>query len=192
MPLFNSKNTSSASAVLILLPLILIAFKAQSCTSFSAASKPSVTVPTPAQREEVVRQYFDGVNQKNRDQIANCFAETATIRDVCSLNDSSERTVDPSDLADRCMEFLAAHPDCVVKFHYGPQCGRDDSCWVIAHWYETGHWTGDSRGIKATGNPMEVEGQTRFFVNDDLKITNFVVTRTFTEWEETLEKTNSK
>ena len=34
---------------------------------------------------------------------------------------------------------------------------------------------------------MAVEGQTRFYVNDDLKITEFVVTRTFTEWENTLQ-----
>lgn len=87
------------------------------------------------------------------------------------------------------MEFLAAHPDCVVDFHYGPKCCGDN--WVLAHWYENGHWTGDSRGIKATGNPMKVEGQTRFYVSDDLKITKFVVTRTFTEWEQTLEKSQS-
>ena len=30
---------------------------------------------------------------------------------------------------------------------------------------------------------MKVEGQTRFFVNEDLKIVDMVVTRTFTEWE---------
>ena len=34
---------------------------------------------------------------------------------------------------------------------------------------------------------MAVEGQTRFYVNDELKITEFVVTRTFTEWENTLQ-----
>ena len=74
-----------------------------------------------------------------------------------------------------------------VEFHYPPTCGRNNN-WVFAHWYETGTWSGDSRGIKATGNPMEVEGQTRFYVNDELKITEFVVTRTFTEWEDTLQK----
>lgn len=46
--------------------------------------------------------------------------------------------------------------------------------WLIG---TTGHWTGESRGIKASGNPMAVEGQTRFLVNDDLKIEKFVVTR---------------
>ncbi|GFH54945.1 hypothetical protein CTEN210_11421 [Chaetoceros tenuissimus] len=150
---------------------------------FKVAS--AFTSPTPMQRENVVRSYFDGVNKKDRDQIANCFADDAIIQDICSIN-ASERKVNPNDLADRCMEFLEAHPDCVVDFHYGPECGRESN-WVVAHWYETGHWTGDSRGIKATGNPMAVEGQTRFLVNDDLKIEKFVVTRTFTEWEETLQ-----
>lgn len=115
------------------------------------------------------------VNAKDRNQIANCFADRAIIRDVCGIN-SLERSVNPQDLADRCMEFLQAHPDCVVRFHYGPECGRDSN-WVVAHWYETGHWTGESRGIKASGNSMAVEGQTRFLVSDDLKIEKFVVTR---------------
>lgn len=74
-----------------------------------------------------------------------------------------------------------------VDFHYPPTCGRNNN-WVLAHWYETGTWSGDSRGIKATGKTMEVEGQTRFFVSDELKITEFVVTRTFTEWEDALQK----
>ena len=30
---------------------------------------------------------------------------------------------------------------------------------------------------------MKVEGQTRFLVNDELKIVDMVVTRTFTDWE---------
>jgi hypothetical protein len=173
--------SNSAALFLPLVLAVLAATIAPRCKAFS---------PTPAQRENVVRQYFDGVNKKDRDQIAACFSETAQIRDVCSIN-ASERTVKPDDLANRCMEFVEAHPDCVVDFHYGPTCGIDSN-WVVAHWYETGHWTGDSRGIKATGNPMEVEGQTRFLVNDDLKITEFVVTRTFTEWEETLQKNRSK
>ena len=150
----------------ILSPLVHFSLMIASSSSFS---------PTPSQRENVVVSYFDGVNKKDRDQIANCFADKAVIRDVCGIN-SSERQVKPSDLADRCMEFLAAHPDCIVKFHYGPECGRDSN-WVVAHWYETGHWTGDSRGIPATGKPMAVEGQTRFLVNDNLKIEKFVVTR---------------
>lgn len=176
----TTMTTRNNSAVLFLpLALVLVAVVAvPKCKAFS---------PTPAQRENVVRKYFDGVNNKDRDQIASCFSETAKITDVCSIINASQTTVKPADLADRCMEFLAAHPDCVVDFHYGPKCGIDCN-WVVAHWYETGHWTGDSRGIKATGKPMAVEGQTRFYVNDDLKVTEFVVTRTFTEWEESLQK----
>lgn len=30
---------------------------------------------------------------------------------------------------------------------------------------------------------MKVEGQTRFYVNENYKIVDMVVTRTFTEWE---------
>jgi hypothetical protein len=63
-----------------------------------------------------------------------------------------------------------------------PECGRD-SRWVVAHWYETGTWTGESCGIKPNGAPMRVEGQTRFYVTEDLKISDMVVTRTFTDWE---------
>jgi len=54
---------------------------------------------------------------------------------------------------------------------------------VFAHWYETGTWSGESCGIPPQYTPLNVEGQTRFFVNDDLKIADLVVTRTFTEWE---------
>ncbi len=171
--------TSFSNSAALFLPLVVV-------LAAAFAPRAKAFSPTPTQRENIVRQYFDGVNKKDRDQIAGCFAETAKITDVCSIN-ASQKTVKPADLADRCMEFLQAHPDCVVDFHYGPKCGIDCN-WVVAHWYETGHWTGDSRGIKATGNPMTVEGQTRFYVNDDLKITEFVVTRTFTEWEETLQK----
>lgn len=72
----------------------------------------------PAAMEDVVRKYFDGVNQKDPEQIKSCFAEKATIRDVCGINDS-KRDVIAQNLADRCMDFLAAHPDCKVMFHYG-------------------------------------------------------------------------
>lgn len=54
---------------------------------------------------------------------------------------------------------------------------------MVAHWYETGTWTGESCGIKPTGAPLRVEGQTRFLVTEDLKISDMVVTRTFSEWE---------
>jgi len=168
-----------STSLFLALPLALLLLPRFSC-GFS---------PSPQQREKVVFKYFDGVNKKDRDQIASCFGEKTVIRDVCSIN-SCEKEVKPGDLADRCMEFLQAHPDCKVDFHYGPKCSHDEN-WVVAHWYETGHWSGDSRGIKATGNPMSVEGQTRFLVNDDLKIEKFVVTRTFTEWEETLQKNQS-
>ena len=69
--------------------------------------------------EEVVRRYFDGVNKKDPVQLRSCFGETATIRDVCGL-DSSTRSVPSDNLVDRCMEFVTAHPDCLVRFHYGP------------------------------------------------------------------------
>jgi len=68
--------------------------------------------------ENVVRKYFDGVNKKDPKQIESCFDSKATIRDVCGISDT-KRNVMPKDLADRCMEFLAAHPDCKVDFHYG-------------------------------------------------------------------------
>ena len=159
------------------------------------------SITTPTQREQVIHQYFEGVNQKNYHQIKNCFANQASITDICSLQNSSKRIVDSDTLAQRCMDFLNAHPDTIVKFHYPPTILRscsdndDDNStsssyqnWVFVHWYETGTWTGDSKGIKATGNKMEVEGQTRFHVNDESKITELVVTRTFTEWEESLQK----
>ena len=82
------------------------------------------------------------------------------------------------------MEFVAAHPDCVVHFHYPPTVlGGRGNRWVFAHWYETGTWSGDSLGIEPQGAPLSVEGQTRFLVNDDLKIEKIVVTRTFSDWE---------
>ena len=70
-------------------------------------------------REEVVSRYFDGVLKKDRDQIYSCFNPEGTkIRDVCGVS-NSEKLATPDDLADRCMEFLAAHPDTKVMFHYG-------------------------------------------------------------------------
>eukprot|EP00978_Attheya_sp_CCMP212_P038663 scaffold193826_cov31-Attheya_sp.AAC.1 len=69
-------------------------------------------------------------------------------------------------------------------FETRPTCGHGKSCWVFANWYEEGTWSGESQGIKPDGSPLYVEGQTRFLVNDDLKITEMVVTRTFTsEWK---------
>mmetsp|Transcript_1552 Transcript_1552/g.2117 ORF Transcript_1552/g.2117 Transcript_1552/m.2117 type:complete len:194 (-) Transcript_1552:256-837(-) len=134
--------------------------------------------------EEVVRKYFDGVNKKDAEQIKSCFAEEATIRDVMSGNDQP-RKVKAQVLADRCMEFVTAHPDCKVDFHYGPECGRN-SRWVVANWWEVGTWSGESCGLKPTNKPMSCEGQTRFRVNEDFQIEEFVVFRTVTDWEQAL------
>lgn len=89
------------------------------------------------------------------------------------------------------MEFLAAHPDTKVLFHYPPTCGRGSTRWVYAHWYEEGTWKGKSEGIEPEMTPLDVEGQTRFSVNDDLKITDMVVTRTFSDWEKKLQQKKS-
>ncbi len=67
--------------------------------------------------ENVVRKYFDGVNKKDPDQIRSCFGDEATIHDV--VVSEAKRAVKAQILADRCMDFLAAHPDCSVNFHYG-------------------------------------------------------------------------
>jgi len=139
-----------------------------------------------SQMEETVRRYFAGVEEKDASKIRSCFGETATIRDVCGINNNDVRSVKSEDLVDRCMEFVAAHPDCEINFYYGPECGRA-SDWVVAHWYETGAWSGESCGIPPPNPPvpMAVEGQTRFRVDPaTLTIQELVVTRTFTEWEE--------
>jgi hypothetical protein len=36
---------------------------------------------------------------------------------VCGVS-NSERLATPEELGERCMEFLAAHPDTKVMFHY--------------------------------------------------------------------------
>jgi hypothetical protein len=72
-----------------------------------------------------------------------------------------------------------------------PTCGRGKSKWVLAHWYEEGTFKGESRGIKPDGSKLDVEGQTRFLVNDNLKITEMVVTRTFSDGEKKLQETVS-
>ena len=146
-------------------------------------------------REEVVECYFDGVQQQNRDQIVSCFAPSGTkIRDVGILatstnSDISERLASPDQLGDRCMQFLAAHPDTRVKFHFPPTCGRGFRMrWVFAHWYEEGTWKGFSQDIEPDFSPLYVEGQTRFLVNDDLQIVEMVVTRTLSAWEQRLQQ----
>ena len=69
-------------------------------------------------REQLVLRYFDGVNKKDREQISSCFPkEGARIRDVCGVS-SMEKYVSQDVLADRCMDFLAAHPDTKVDFHF--------------------------------------------------------------------------
>lgn len=135
-------------------------------------------------REKAVMRYFEGVTKKDREQIRSCFPETgATIRDVCGLS-QKDNSATADQLADRCMEFVTAHPDCVVHFHMEPTSLKGmGNRWVFAHWYETGNWTGESCGVKPEGTPLSVEGQTRFLVNDDLKIEKIVVTRTFSDWE---------
>lgn len=167
------------------------------------------------QMEATVRRYFQGVNEKNPDMIYSCFGETAMIRDICALttttssstnnsdNDNATTTmaaegriVKSIDLVERCLDFLVAHPDCLVQFHYGPECGRRAPHWVVAHWYETGTWTGTSQGIGPPhqppgvpeGRPMAVEGQSRFLVDPEQSYTiqEIIVTRTFTEWEKAL------
>ena len=159
--------------------------------SFPAAPTTTTSDPIPPaqalEMEATVRRYFEGVHTKDPVKIKSCFGETATIRDVCGLN-SSERTVPAQDLVDRCMDFVKAHPDCAIDFYYGPECGRTTSSgWVVAHWYETGTWSGESCGIAPRHIPMACEGQTRFLVDPaDMKIKKFVVTRTFTEWEQAL------
>jgi hypothetical protein len=69
-------------------------------------------------REEAVARYFDGVDKQNCQQIVSCFNPSGTkIRDVCGVS-NTERLATPQQLGDRCMEFLAAHPDCKVMFHH--------------------------------------------------------------------------
>mmetsp|Transcript_65563 Transcript_65563/g.77631 ORF Transcript_65563/g.77631 Transcript_65563/m.77631 type:complete len:182 (-) Transcript_65563:102-647(-) len=172
--------------------LLTVFFPALATSLSAAAPKPNFLSRIllknnrgKALREAVVYRYFDGVNKKDRDQIASCFAPDARIRDVCGVS-NTEREVTPDDLADRCMDFLAAHPDTKVDFYHGPVCGRGDSRWVLAHWYETGTWSGFSCGLYPEGTPLTVEGQTRFLVSDELKITDVVVTRTFSDWEKAL------
>eukprot|EP00537_Pseudo-nitzschia_pungens_P007595 CAMPEP_0172360220 /NCGR_PEP_ID=MMETSP1060-20121228/4295_1 /TAXON_ID=37318 /ORGANISM="Pseudo-nitzschia pungens, Strain cf. cingulata" /LENGTH=393 /DNA_ID=CAMNT_0013082161 /DNA_START=47 /DNA_END=1229 /DNA_ORIENTATION=+ len=178
--------------------------RASSSSPSSSSSSSTEANPTDTREEAVVRRYFDGVNRKDPVQLRSCFAETATLRDVCGL-DATEKTVPADLLVDRCMEFVTAHPDCLVRFHYGPCAqreraddngsgsgsnddGDDDGTWVVAHWYEIGNWSGDSCGIPAPDPPlaMAVEGQTRFRVVEiggSPRIERFVVTRTFTDWE---------
>lgn len=68
-------------------------------------------------REQVVERYFDGVQQQDKDQTVSCFNPLGTkIRDVCGIS-SGERISTPDELGERCMQFLAAHPDTKVMFY---------------------------------------------------------------------------
>lgn len=111
---------SRASCVWVVLLFSIVASMVGSSSfgvdAFSAAAVPKNVI----KMEETVRRYFQGVNDKDPEMIRSCFADEATLRDVCGINDS-QRTVQAQDLVDRCMDFLTAHPDCVVKFHYGPE-----------------------------------------------------------------------
>jgi len=157
---------------------------------FSAASTATNEISEKQElleEELVVRRYFEGVNETDFIKIRDCFATNAEselrIRDVCGIN-SNYRKVNVNDLVNRCREFLLAHPDCVVHFHYEPKLiDNNNEKWVIAHWYETGTWSGKSCDIEPTFQPMACEGQTRFKINDDNLIEELVVTRTFTDWE---------
>ena len=57
---------------------------------------------------------------------------------------------------------------------------------MYAHWYEEGSFSGKSQGIEPDNSPLTVQGQTRFHVTNDLKISEIVITRTFSKWEEQL------
>jgi hypothetical protein len=177
------RSSSINALVPISIVLIFITTASLLTVKTKAFSSLSRNARTAQQQEAVVRRYFDGVDKKDPVQIRSCFGETATIRDVCGVS-NTVRTVQASVLVERCMEFVTAHPDCKVDFHYGPEKGRTSE-WVVAHWFETGTNSGDSCGIPGNNKPMAVEGQTRFLVDQNaLKITDMVVTRTFTEWEE--------
>mmetsp|Transcript_18910 Transcript_18910/g.57450 ORF Transcript_18910/g.57450 Transcript_18910/m.57450 type:complete len:443 (-) Transcript_18910:100-1428(-) len=151
-----------------------------------AAACAAAAAPSRAEAaEEVVYRYFDGVNDKDPELIRSCFAPTVTLRDMCGITKGTPRTATPGDMADRCMEFLTAHPDCAVRFEAPPRADRAGR-WVWAHWTETGTWKGESCGVAPAGTPLDVGGHTRFLVEEvdgELKIAKQVVYRTFSEWE---------
>ncbi|KAL9178373.1 hypothetical protein ACHAXT_000020 [Thalassiosira profunda] len=138
------------------------------------------------EKEAVVRRYFEGVNQKDPAMMASCFADQVELRDMCGPSKGAPRFASAQDMADRCMEFLAAHPDCIVEFEHPPMCDREGK-WVWCHWIESGHWTEESLGVAPQNTPLDVGGHTRFLLEgqDDgsQKIIKQVVYRTFSEWE---------
>jgi hypothetical protein len=138
------------------------------------------------EKEAVVRRYFDGVNKKDPEMMASCFAATVELRDMCGPSKGEPRMACSKDMANRCMEFLAAHPDCKVEYEHPPVCDREGK-WVWCHWVESGNWTGESRGVTPQNTVLEVGGQTRFLLMEQedgsQKIVKQVVYRTFSEWE---------
>jgi hypothetical protein len=82
------------------------------------------------EKEAVVRRYFAGVNAKDREMIMSCFADTVELRDMCGISRGAPRMAKASDMGDRCMEFVAAHPDCEVHFESPPRADREGR-WVI-------------------------------------------------------------
>jgi hypothetical protein len=141
------------------------------------------------EKEAVVRRYFEGVNKKDPKIMSSCFAEKVELRDMCGPSNGEPRMALSKDMADRCMEFLAAHPDCRVEFESPPICDRDGK-WVWCHWVESGHWTGESRGVLPQNTVLDVGGHTRFLLekhqDGSQKIVKQVVYRTFSEWEVSL------
>ena len=137
-------------------------------------------------KEDVVRRYFDGVNQQDADMMSSCFAEQVELIDMCGPSKGIPKFASCQEMADRCMEFLAAHPDCRVEFEQEPVCDRNGQ-WVWCHWKETGNWIGKSRGIAPQNTPLNVGGHTRFLLEEQpdgsQKIAKQVVYRTFSEWE---------
>jgi hypothetical protein len=102
----NNKTTMNSTSKSLLVLTIVVA-SAQALSLFGQKRR----------MENVVRKYFDGVNKKDPVQIQSCFGDEATICDV--VVSSTKKTVKSQVLAERCMDFVTAHPDCLVEFHYG-------------------------------------------------------------------------
>ena len=126
------------------------------------------------------------MNKQDHAQISSCFTATVELRDMCGPSRGKLRSASASDMGDRCMDFVAAHPDCIVRLETEPRLDRDGK-WVWCHWAETGTWSGESCGLKPDGSVLEVSGHTRFEVEKqkggEYKIARQVVYRTFANWE---------
>ena len=82
------------------------------------------------------------------------------------------------------LSFISLHDSYNID---SPTCvRRRTNNWVYAHRYEKGTFSGKSKGIEPDGSPLTVQGQTRFWVDDNLKITEIVITRTYSRWEQQL------